>query len=415
MNNYNTIYKKNIGRNYICLEPFLTLFNDSEDEIPYREDFRIKMVKENHIDGILSTHIQYVNDIPTFCYDITSLQSLDVILENTCLDYSLLCNILSGLYTSLMSCQKYMLDTDKLILNSQNIFLSPDLSKVWLTYYPLYEQSFLSSLRTLFDYLLKNVKHLDEKCVFLAYSIHKECQREDFSIESLCSFQSLLPERNKETSMTHSDINTQNISSLDLHTSLSQNTANLSSVPSVAEPPSVYNQSTLKERTLFSSIKEKFISFKKRLSEDANQYMDNSPSSLSPTHHKDIYSYMENKKKHMQISPGTVILSSPANPDFHSLIYAGTDMESSIQLTHFPFTIGKNDSCDYSLSNPLISRIHARISCLVTDEDTPEFYVEDLNSTNGTSLNGSALIPYEKYTITFGDHITFGHLTYIFR
>ena len=84
-------------------------------------------------------------------------------------------------------------------------------------------------------------------------------------------------------------------------------------------------------------------------------------------------------------------------------------------MTHFPFIIGKTDSCSAKVQNSVISRLHAKLTIVPTDMDEDDICIEDLNSTNGTLLNNVPLTPYEKYPITSGDYITFGHLTYIFR
>ncbi len=57
-----------------------------------------------------------------------------------------------------------------------------------------------------------------------------------------------------------------------------------------------------------------------------------------------------------------------------------------------------------------VSRVHA----LLLREDS-EYMVEDLNSTNGTWVNGKALIPREPYVLKEGDKVRFAEMEYIFR
>ena len=58
-----------------------------------------------------------------------------------------------------------------------------------------------------------------------------------------------------------------------------------------------------------------------------------------------------------------------------------------------------------------ISRLHARI--VKKEEDG--YYLEDMNSTNGTFQNGLRMQPYEKRKLEEGDEITFGKRTLIYR
>lgn len=57
---------------------------------------------------------------------------------------------------------------------------------------------------------------------------------------------------------------------------------------------------------------------------------------------------------------------------------------------------------DLSIYNQMISKQHCRIHY-----DTKEqLWVEDLDSKNGTELNGQRLVPYEKYPFGEGDSLT---------
>lgn len=107
----------------------------------------------------------------------------------------------------------------------------------------------------------------------------------------------------------------------------------------------------------------------------------------------------------------TVLITPDRSVSTPYLIYTGNDSNEDIKLTAFPFTIGKlNDSSDYIFDNTVISRIHARF---YKKEDC--YYVEDLNSSNGTYLNNVPLSPHTMSEIHDGDYITFACLTYIFK
>ncbi len=75
-----------------------------------------------------------------------------------------------------------------------------------------------------------------------------------------------------------------------------------------------------------------------------------------------------------------------------------------LTISDFPATIGKGSAASIQLSgNNAVSRVHARI---VRSNNT--FAIEDLASTNGTSLNGSTLADGEVAALHDGDVLTFG-------
>lgn len=74
-------------------------------------------------------------------------------------------------------------------------------------------------------------------------------------------------------------------------------------------------------------------------------------------------------------------------------------------------TIGKKrGEVDVMLDDASVSRIHARITA-----EKENFYLEDMNSTNGTFKNGLRLQPYEKRKLEEEDEIKCGKVSVVFR
>ena len=77
------------------------------------------------------------------------------------------------------------------------------------------------------------------------------------------------------------------------------------------------------------------------------------------------------------------------------------DGEGDIVLSYYPFIIGKQEGlCDYVLDKSTVSRLHVRI-----DETEEGYRVTDLNSTNGTFVNGRPLDANGTALIQPGDEI----------
>ena len=81
-----------------------------------------------------------------------------------------------------------------------------------------------------------------------------------------------------------------------------------------------------------------------------------------------------------------------------------------IYMQEFPFFIGTlKTKVDYVINSPSVSRFHAKI-----EQENEQFFLVDLNSTNGTFVNGQRLEPNEKCMIYPGDLIAFAEIGYRF-
>lgn len=70
--------------------------------------------------------------------------------------------------------------------------------------------------------------------------------------------------------------------------------------------------------------------------------------------------------------------------------------------------IGRSKKCNIFIPDPYLSKQHARIFF-----HNAEFYIEDLKSTNGTSVNGKK-IGSRPVKLKDSDKISIGHLSFIF-
>ena len=99
----------------------------------------------------------------------------------------------------------------------------------------------------------------------------------------------------------------------------------------------------------------------------------------------------------------TVLLGSEAGRTLGELKYEGMGNEKNIVLSSEAFLIGsQREDVDGYITNETVSRMHARIT-----KEGDAYYLEDLNSTNGTYLNGERLSYREKVKIQKNDKISF--------
>ena len=110
-------------------------------------------------------------------------------------------------------------------------------------------------------------------------------------------------------------------------------------------------------------------------------------------------------------SCGNTVFFDSAKLAEHKLYALDKKNKKHIELTKFPFTVGKMAGCvDCILADESVSRIHARF-----ERAGDVIQLTDMNSTNGTYRNGLRMQPQETVEIEPGDEIRFGKLNYCYR
>ena len=106
----------------------------------------------------------------------------------------------------------------------------------------------------------------------------------------------------------------------------------------------------------------------------------------------------------------TVVLSAGQTEGPASLVSREPGELATIYLQNELTVIGKmENAADAVISLPTVSRIHAKIR-----KADDEYYLSDLNSRNGTSVNGRLLKTGEEYQLQDEDQVEFAQARYIF-
>jgi len=106
----------------------------------------------------------------------------------------------------------------------------------------------------------------------------------------------------------------------------------------------------------------------------------------------------------------TVLLTRP-DKEYDSLIPLESTKFDTIEIKDYPFFLGTaKNNLGYSLINTAVSRYHAKL-----EKDESRFILTDLDSTNGTFVNGRKLMPNENLEIKQGDTVSFANIGYIFH
>lgn len=113
------------------------------------------------------------------------------------------------------------------------------------------------------------------------------------------------------------------------------------------------------------------------------------------------------EKREVEYNPTTLLTGAMIGNGIYCLKSEELNDEN-ILLTEFPFFIGKSgEKTNHRIEDSTVSRFHARI-----DKEEDDLWLTDLNSTNGTFLNGIRMLPYDRVRISRGDSVVISRKRY---
>lgn len=435
-------YKHNLKSNYIVLKNADMLAND----------FRVNMLLKNQIEGFLPFCISCVDGNIELSYLISSKQSIRQIVERKKLRYHALHNILNGIINIAVQSHEYLLKTDDVLLDSEFIFTDYDCNEIWVCYYPNYAKSFQMQIRDLIHELLLVTDHEDKKAVEFIYEMFEICGKDNFLIKDIEQYldkQSLDAENPYKREIKQRDNIDRSVEFEEYKKGYEEEESELWE----RQERECLEKKGIKEifgNLLGKSKQGRWLKgilekgFNNRSYKPYKDYEDGACIGFeeyeecgnSIKNEKSIKSENSKENENYWMYPksedygngynyerdemnipsicaedNNTILISDLLADTRRILFSMSE-QKNIELETYPFVIGKlEEQTDYVIKSKLISRIHMRIE----KDSQNHFYVEDMNSKNGTFINGVRLEPYEKKEIEIGDRIAIASFEYIFR
>lgn len=404
MNQLKTEYKRDFKNNYMLIS-----FEDEEEADI--EKYEFKMLENNYISGLMKFKLVKDNEKTIFCYDITSKQSLSRILEYKPIGLEDIKKIVLGIIRAITNMERFLLGTYGLLLNTDYIYADPEGLDLALCYLPCIKEEMQSKLSDLFAQILAKIDQNDHEGVVLAYSLYQE------SLKDNCVFNDLLSIMNKYNKNTKKEIllkiadaehNKEDVYESDKAKSIESKTKDRAEIFSI--------------KSLFRMKKEK-AKVKGPVQESKNSYKTQKPeASLSEEEFyeekKEWLELFENSKSMERSNTyeekdytHTVLLSEASENKADYILKSSDKTVEDIKISYFPFIIGKQERiCDYIIKSEMVSRLHLRI-----DKDRGEkFSIRDLNSLNGTKLEGRLLDNEEVAELSLGNEVEIADLRYVF-
>ncbi|RKW55497.1 MAG: FHA domain-containing protein [Lachnospiraceae bacterium] len=404
MNQLKTEYKRDFKNNYMLIS-----FEDEEEADI--EKYEFKMLENNYISGLMKFKLVKENEKTIFCYDITSKQSLSRILEYKPIGLEDIKKIVLGIIRAITNMERFLLGTYGLLLNTDYIYADPESLDLALCYLPCIKEEMQSKLSDLFAQILAKIDQNDHEGVVLAYSLYQE------SLKDNCVFNDLLSIMNKYNKKTKKEIllkiadtdhNKEDVYESDKAKSIESKTKDRAEIFSIK---SLFRMKKEKAK-VNSPIQESKNSYKKKkkeesppeeeLDEENEEWLELFENSKSTERSN---TYEEKEYTH------TVLLSEASEDKAGYILKSSDNTVEDIKISYFPFIIGKQERiCDYIIKSEMVSRLHLRI-----DKDRGEkFSIRDLNSLNGTKLEGRLLDNEEVAELSLGNEVEIADLRYVF-
>ena len=411
-------------------------------------DIDIKMLENNHIEPLLPVKIRHIDNRSLYYYDVTSRQQFSKIYEYRKLSRKNVDNILKSLNEMVDAVNEYMLNLNCIILKTDCIYVDVSKDKLYFAYGNEQEDSsFQQELKRLFDYVIEHFDHgAGDTDVLYIYNLYQKIVRGEYDASDLKAL------AETDSISRDSDINEDKIEN-------DENVLDFIPMEEVEEQEEVENKKVFLlfniarvclgvvmvaaigrmlapsyvpvpvsdmgaliiiiscaaliaviskiPKSLFTRVETKkvmepFRYDKKERYEDCNNGRDDDNENCNNGRDDDNENYDGN----------TMLLSDYFNNKKDKtvkLLYKGNEGFPDIEVSQFPWIIGSMEkNCNTVLKSKLVSHIHACIT-----RDNGEYYVEDLNSTNGTYVNGERLIMNSRRELNNHDEITLAAVSYV--
>lgn len=166
-------YKRDLNHTYLILElPLL-----------YEEDYQMKMFQANVIEGFLPVTGQGVDGMSRYLYEISEKTSLKSMYEKAEMRQEELEKFLIQLLAAFNNAQRYMLDTNRILLKPEYIFYEEETYS--FCYLPIGHRELCKEFHKLTEYFVSKIDHKQEGGILLAYGLHKATMEENYNLEKI--------------------------------------------------------------------------------------------------------------------------------------------------------------------------------------------------------------------------------------
>lgn len=394
MINREVIYDRNLTGSYMKIP------------VSIGHEFDERMMLRRKLPGLLPVERCYIDGTGQYWYNISGKQSLDTYCRIQKIGIDFVERMIISICSEIEILECNLLDQNCLLLDPEQVFVTNQNQEIIFAIYPGHHEQISSEFQQLMEYLLTKIDHMDQEAVRIGYAIYEKTLDEAYSIMDIRD--EIIARRYERTSSVEAATQEQWKSEAPVR-SFDKEVLTEKDVSFEEE-----RQKHILDQ-LFGEIRRIYQEWRQNLAELLGkdkklQEAGREEAKRAPKQQDSWIAYPDDPipEEKIQIHP-TVCLGEYAVHPEGILMYEGTEQLQNLRITSQAVRIGKAEDAELRIEKDTISRYHARI-----DAKNKEYYIEDLNSTNGTYINDE-LLPYKEVRqLKSNDIIRFADVKYRF-
>ena len=431
-----TEYKREMNRNYMVVR----------SEPGMNDIYTTRMLSGNKIPGLLGFQEKWLDGTSLFYYDITSKQPLSLLTERRKMKADEIRTLISDLILVLRQMERFLLDEQRICLEPDYIYIEPETFHGSFCMIPGHSSEFTREFLDFAQYILNHVDHSDGAAVVLAFAVFRESRKENFGVEDIerCMEMGIRPAEIMEVPIKKAEeVSIEEVQIPDkqqyeypvVQHEIDQGRSKplflcMAVVGGMIIIPIIcvalfglrqllqWKWILLALEIMAATVGMAAYYFLRSGGSDSVESGEIAEFELEEL----VWEMAEEEEKgreeqvpdlsenEPEDTMQTVLLISQSEIQAKRKLYSLTDGKE-IPIAYFPFLIGKNRGLvDFCLNEPGVSRLHAKI-----ERDDTGFFITDLNSTNGTKVNGSLLEANEQRQLRIGDELSFAGILFRFQ
>lgn len=372
------------------------------EEKPQERRYQYCILSRGGIRYLLPCTLRYIDGEAYLYYDISSTQNVVQLFAEKSVDRPWIKDFLWGIRQMRQELDRFLLEENNIIWAPEQIFQDLEKNDFFFLYKPYHEGE--NGLDALMDYLVEHIDYEDEALVEFVYNAHEKVRKQGLQYMDKHIHEDFVKMEKAEAKKAKQE---QEL----LRTGAKRNAETEYALNREEQPALEKKEPEKKGMKFFWESRKRKAAPKEEYREKLRQRINGAPALA--VCEETVY----------EVEKEEPVSEEPFSEEFGKTIYIEeaaivkkpalykADGEQAAELTKMPFVIGKKkENVDLVLNDYAASRIHARIT-----EEEGVYYLEDLNSTNGTFKNGLRLQPYEKRKLESGDELKFGKTEYIYR